>query len=330
MATSTSSRSKWADPPPLIVRHGRDVRGERIRNGYQRRSPPTGASSINLLAIDIDAEGNVYVIDDISQIIDARTVATVRMVDSTGHRIDALHQRCPSDYAEESLADAVSDYRGARANGAIYIANTEPKPGPRTDAVRASCAPWQAPARKATAMDFATQAMFSLPAAIAVADDGTLVVADEGNNLIRTIAPSEGPASPRPPSRWPAPSEIPRLGRESHGLRRAARAQVRTGVPRFMDGASRRRALLSALGDGAGCRGERDRRGLRERRNPPHRAGWNGDHRRRRQRAGSARRAGCGCPVLAADRVSPCIQTARSTLPTRGTTAFAGSRRTGP
>ena len=89
-------------------------------------------------------------------------------------------------------------------------------------------------------------------------------VADEGNNVIRTIDLSEG-GLPAHALALAGAEEIPRLagvkvttfaGRPGHKF---------TGVPLFMDGAAES-ASSTARGGWRWMPGERDRRGLRERR----------------------------------------------------------------
>ena len=198
-------------------------------HGY-RDGPRQQARFFNLLAIDIDADGNVYVIDDIS-FPDARTA--IRMVDTQGIVSTLYISASPvrgGILAEPSGIAVASD-------GAIYIANTE-----RNQVLELTQEGELRPVAGTGEQGYAdgprNAAMFSLPAAIAVADDGTLYVADEGNNVIRTIDPSAG-ALPAHALALAGAEQIPRLegvrvtvfaGRPGHKL---------AGVPLSRDGAAR-------------------------------------------------------------------------------------------
>ncbi len=140
-----------------------------------------------LLAIDVDAEGNVYVIDR-----HFRAGIAIRKVDTAG--VVSTLRRGSAPHRGGTLASP----RGlaVTGDGAIYIANTgrhqilELTPGGILRAVAGTGEPGYADGPRA-------EALFNLPAAIGVADDGRLVVADEANNLIRTIAPEAISSSTR-------------------------------------------------------------------------------------------------------------------------------------
>ncbi|MCY4639463.1 MAG: hypothetical protein OXC94_03875 [Chloroflexi bacterium] len=154
-------------------------------SGYGHRDGHSGEALFNnLLAIDVDAEGNIYVIDNHSRGIAIRKVDTAGVVSTL--RRGALPGRGGTLASPRGLA--VAD------DGAIYVANTgrhqllELTPGGILRAVAGTGEPGYADGPRA-------EAMFNLPGAIAVRDDGRLVVADEGNNLIRTIVPQEAGSS---------------------------------------------------------------------------------------------------------------------------------------
>ena len=141
----------------------------------------------NLLAIDVDAEGNIYVIDNHYD-----SGIAIRKIDTTG--VVSTLRRGTASFRTGTLASP----RGlaVTGDGAIYIANTgRHQILELTDRgiLRAAAGTGE----EGYADGPRVEAMFNLPAAIDVAHDGRLVVADEGNNLIRTIAPTATSSSAR-------------------------------------------------------------------------------------------------------------------------------------
>ncbi len=198
--------------------------------GYQD-GPRQQAEFYHLLAIDVDAEGNVYVIDN-SQIINAGPVATVRKIDSAGV-VSTLYRDVPLTRGG-TLATPLG--LAVARNGAMYIANTgrhQIVELTRDGELRAVAGTGE----QGYIDGPRDQAMFSLPSTIAVSDDGTLVVADEGNNVIRTIDLSAGPL-PAHALAVAGAEEIPRLQGVEVTVFAGRPGGKRTGVPRFMDGAA--------------------------------------------------------------------------------------------
>ena len=142
----------------------------------------------NLQAIDVDAEGNIYVIDN-----HFHSGIAIRKIDTTG--VVSTLRRGTASFRRGTLASPTG--LAVTSDGAIYIANTgRHQILELTD--RGILRAVAGTGEEGYADGPRAQAMFNLPAAIAVSDDGTLVVADEGNNLIRTIAPAAaGPSASR-------------------------------------------------------------------------------------------------------------------------------------
>ena len=145
------------------------------------------AQFFNLLAIDVDADGNIYVIDN-----HFHSGIAIRKVDTTG--VVSTLRRGTASFRSGTLASAVG--LAVTGDGAIYVANT----GRHQILELTSRGILRAVAgtgEQGYADGSRSEAMFNLPGAIGVADDGRLVVADEGNNLIRTIAPTATSSSAR-------------------------------------------------------------------------------------------------------------------------------------
>ena len=150
----------------------------------QRDGPSHLAQFGSLRAIDTDTQGNVYVIDARTGAIPG-TVA-VRKIDAEGFVSTLFSGVSGGAGGVLSIPSglAVAD------DGAIYIANTGRHQllELRGDELRGVAGSGQD--------DYAdgdrAGAAFRLPGAIAMLRDGTLVVADEGNGLIRRVAPAAG------------------------------------------------------------------------------------------------------------------------------------------
>ena len=147
------------------------------QSGY-RDGPREEARFYNLLAIDTDGSGNVYVIDNhYEDGIAIRTIDTAGVVSTL--RRGSAPERGGTLASPRGLA--VTD------DGVIYISNTgrhqilELTPGGILRAVAGTGEPGYADGPRASAM-------FDLPGGLGVGSDGRLVVADTGNNVIRAIA----------------------------------------------------------------------------------------------------------------------------------------------
>ena len=154
--------------------------------GYED-GPRQQAEFFHLLAIDVDLEGNIYVIDNHYD-----SGIAIRKIDTTG--VVSTLRRGTASFRTGTLASP----RGlaVTGDGAIYVANTgrhQIVELTRQGVLRAAAGTGE----EGYADGPRVEAMFNLPAAIAVSDDGMLVVADEGNNLIRTIAPTATSSSAR-------------------------------------------------------------------------------------------------------------------------------------
>ena len=200
----------------------------------QRDGPVSRARFHTLLAIDIDAHGNLYVVDSWGS-----SRVSLRMIDTNGV-VETLYQD-PHAGAGGTLAHpvglAVSD------NGVIYIANTGRRQIVRLTAagnLRAVAGTGVAGYTNG-ALD---RAAFNLPGAMALSDDdGVLVVADEGNNVIRRIALGDsrlGPAG----LQVAGARDIPRVRGVAIEVFAGRRGSRTNGEPRFADG-SARTALFS-------------------------------------------------------------------------------------
>ena len=176
----------------LIVEAGRRIRhlssigwvstfaGSGVRG--QRDGSRADASFSALRAIDADAEGNVYVIDSDTGIDDP--AIAIRKIDARGF-VSTIFTGPPGG------AGGVLSFPSGLAvtdDGAIYVANTgrhqilELRDG-ELRGVAGTGAEGHADGDR-------DEAAFSLPGAIAMAGDGALVVADEGDRLIRRVVPA--------------------------------------------------------------------------------------------------------------------------------------------
>ncbi len=194
--------------------------------GY-RDGPGHEARFWNLLGLDADAAGNIYVIDNHS-----RSGSFIRKVDTAGVVSTLRHDPAPSRGGTLASPQGLA----VSSEGVIYVANTgrhqivELTPQGVLRAVAGTGEEGYADGPRA-------EAMFNLPAAIAVAGDGSLVVADEGNNVIRTIDPGAG-ALPSRALALAGAEEIPRLQGVEVTLFAGRPGYKFAGVPRFTDGDS--------------------------------------------------------------------------------------------
>ena len=208
--------------------------------GYED-GPRQQAEFFHLLAIDVDLDGNVYVIDN-SPIINAGLVPTIRKIDTAGV-VSTLYRDRPLNRGG-TLATPIG--LAVARDGSIYIANTgrhqivELSRDGKLRAVAGTGAQGYADGPR-------VEAMFSLPGAIAVSDDGTLVVADEGNNVIRTIDLSEG-RRPLHARAVAGADEIARLQGVEVTVFAGWPGYKFAGVPRFMDGAAGSARFYRPLG----------------------------------------------------------------------------------
>ena len=169
------------------------------RGGY-RDGPREGAGFYNLLAIDTDDEGKVYVIDNHYE-----DGIAIRKIDTAG--VVSTLRRGSAPERGGTLASprglAVTD------DGVIYISNAgrhqilELTPGGILRAVAGTGERGYADGPRASAM-------FDLPGGLDVSGDGRLVVADTGNNVIRAIAPG-GTGSRARSELLPVAGRLPRL-----------------------------------------------------------------------------------------------------------------------
>ncbi|MYD65012.1 MAG: hypothetical protein F4X26_03295 [Chloroflexi bacterium] len=195
--------------------------------GY-RDGPVSRARFQNLLAVDIDAEGNLYVVDS----WDGGPLA-VRRIDTRGV-VETLYRDPHAGRGgtlAHSLGLAVSD------SGVIYIANTG-----RHQIVRLTgagnlraVAGTGEPGYTNGALD---RAAFNLPGAIALTGDGALVVADEGNNVIRRVPLDSAGLGPRDLA-LAVPREIPRVEDVRVEVFAGRRGASIAGTSRLVDGSAR-------------------------------------------------------------------------------------------
>ena len=159
----------------------------------QQSGPPSDADLMRLYAIDTDTEGNVYVIDSNTHIAPGAAIA-IRKIDTRGF-VSTIFSGAPAG------AGGVFSFPSGLAvtdDGAIYIANTghhqilELRDG-ELRGVAGTGAEGYADGDR-------DEAAFNLPGAITIAGDGSLVVADEGNGLIRRVAPATDEREARIPA----------------------------------------------------------------------------------------------------------------------------------
>ncbi len=193
-----------------------------------RDGPVSGAQFQNLLAVDIDARGNLYVVDS----RDGGPVS-LRRIDTDG-MVETLY-RDPHAGRGGTLAHpvgiAVSD------NGVIYIANTG-----RHQIVRLTGAGNLRAVAGTGVAGYTNGALdttaFNLPGAMALSDDGVLVVADEGNNVIRRVALGDNRLGP-PALQVAGAREIPRVQGVTTEVFAGRRGYSTRGASRLVDGMAR-------------------------------------------------------------------------------------------
>ena len=164
----------------VVTFAGGQTLGHRDGHGHEARF-------WNLRAIEVDADGNIYVIDN-----HFHSGIAIRKIDTTG--VVSTLRRGTASFRRGTLASPVG--LAVTGDGAIYVANTgRHQILELTD--RGILRAVAGTGEQGYADGPRVEAMFNLPGAIDVADDGRLVVADEGNNLIRTIAPTATSSSAR-------------------------------------------------------------------------------------------------------------------------------------
>ena len=164
----------------VVTFAGGQTLGHRDGHGHEARF-------WNLRAIEVDADGNIYVIDN-----HFHSGIAIRKIDTTG--VVSTLRRGTASFRRGTLASPTG--LAVTGDGAIYVANTgRHQILELTD--RGILRAVAGTGEQGYADGPRVEAMFNLPGAIDVADDGRLVVADEGNNLIRTIAPTATSSSAR-------------------------------------------------------------------------------------------------------------------------------------
>ncbi len=147
------------------------------------RDGPVGQARFwYMVAMDIDDGGNLYVLEE-SGCNRLGVVFNVRMIDSEGEVSTLFRGEAPG------LGGALAYPRGLAvgSDGTVYLTNTYHHqvlaltPDGELVAVAGT-------GEQGYLDGDHDEAAFDLPAAIAVSDDGTIVVGDEGNSVIRRIA----------------------------------------------------------------------------------------------------------------------------------------------
>lgn len=195
----------------------------------QRDGPASRAQFFQLLAIAIDRHGALYVLDTVQ----GPYSVSLRKIGPDGV-VRTLRQDL-SPGLEGTLARPVGIAVGD--DGRIYVANMG-----RHQIVQVTdsgglvaVAGTGVPGYTNGPLD---RAQFNEPGAIALADDGTLFVADEGNNVIRRIVlPDSGLGTPG--LALAEPREAPREEGVQVEVFAGRPGFKRSGVPRFADGPAR-------------------------------------------------------------------------------------------
>ena len=161
---------------------------------YHLRDGAIGDASFGTLrAVDTDADGNVYVVDSRASIAPGAAIA-IRKIDTSGY-MSTLFSSAPAG------AGGVLSFPSGLAvtdDGTIYVANTgrhqilELRDGELYGVAGTG--------DEGRADGDRDEAAFNLPGALAIAGDGALVVADEGNRLIRRVVPADGDRDARVPA----------------------------------------------------------------------------------------------------------------------------------
>lgn len=159
------------------------VHGPSLGEPIFRDGPAAQARFSRLIDIDVDGEGNLYVLEE-NQYNRLGVVFNVRVIDSSGDVSMVFRGKTPGAGGGFAYPRGLA----VGSDGTIYIASTFHHQilAITTDGKVVAVA--GSGARGYLDGDYA-EAAFDLPAALAVAADGTLVVGDEGNNVIRRIAP---------------------------------------------------------------------------------------------------------------------------------------------
>ena len=196
--------------------------------GY-RDGPAAHARFFSLLAIEIDDEGRIYVIDN-RYLPNADPGIAVRAIDTDG-TVSTLYRDLPAAHGG-ALAYPVG--LAVAGDGLIYIANTGRHQIVRLTSggnLRAVAGTGE-PGYTDGALD---EALFNLPGALAVSVAGVLVVADEGNNVIRRIALGDNVLG-MPGLETAGAEGIPRVRGVTVEVYAGKPGAKFGGVPRFEDG----------------------------------------------------------------------------------------------
>ncbi|MXW24715.1 MAG: hypothetical protein F4Z77_00195 [Dehalococcoidia bacterium] len=196
--------------------------------GYQD-GPRAHAQFWGLLAIDIDEEGRIYVIDN-TPLLNVGLGIAIRVIDTRGI-VSTLYHDVPAAQGG-TLAYPVG--LAVASDGLIYIANTGRHQVVRltTNGTLRAVAGTGEPGYADSALD---EALFNLPGALAVSVDGVLVVADEANNVIRRISLGDNVLGTQGLEVAGA-EEIPRLRGVTVEVYAGSPGPKLSGVPRFQDG----------------------------------------------------------------------------------------------
>ena len=158
------------------------VHGPGVGEPIFRDGPAAQARFRRLIDIEVDGEGNLYVLEENSY-NRLGVVFNVRVIDSSGNVSTAFRGNTPGAGGGFAYPRGLA----VGSDGTIYIASTFHHQilAITTDGEVVAVA--GAGAQGYLDGDYA-EAAFHLPAALAVSPDGTLFVGDEGNSAIRRIA----------------------------------------------------------------------------------------------------------------------------------------------
>jgi len=196
--------------------------------GYQD-GPAAQARFFNLLEIDIDEEGRIYVIDN-KYLPNGDPGIAIRAVDVDG-TVSTLYRDVPA-----ARGGTLAYPRGlaVAGDGLIYISNTGRHQVVRltSNGTLRAVAGTGEPGYADGALD---EALFNLPGALSVSVAGALIVADEGNNVIRRISPGDAVLGTQGLEVAGA-EEIPRARGVTVEVYAGSPGYKFGGVPRFTDG----------------------------------------------------------------------------------------------